>query len=336
MLGFDGNSREIYDNLRKNPSAFPKKVQAFENLSEYSRRKNTIMCCVGRGINDGHMNELVGMCHEHRHAFKCLHLIPLTETWDEGEFEAEVSTTTTEDVEDIMDESIPEGDVEFIPAGMARHLNTVFEFLGTSPPRFGNVHPNCESVTYLLSDGESYRPVEQYLHGSMEGAVDRIAERAGKIEPVLSSLDPERWLQRQVGRAVIAAAFLGLLLGLLDFKALCKRNPAVTALSIFGGLLTGKRLKDQLRRCLVVESGLLMIVLPFEEYHSVESARMQNCRAGFAFENPDTGDIETIPVCLWGEYKNDLQRRIMDSYSDEETTAAPEMEARGAEHEIAT
>jgi hypothetical protein len=57
-----------------------------------------------------------------------------------------------------------------------------------------------------------------------------------------------------------------------------------------------------------------MIVLPFEEYHSVESARLQHCFAGFAYEDADDGRVKTLPVCVWGLYKSDIQRRIAEKY----------------------
>ena len=61
----------------------------------------------------------------------------------------------------------------------------------------------------------------------------------------------------------------------------------------------------------------LRTVLPFEEYHSVESARLQNCFSGFAYVDPDTDEVKTIPVCMWSQYKNDMQRRLVERWEAE-------------------
>ncbi|NIR01354.1 MAG: hypothetical protein GTN78_14340, partial [Gemmatimonadales bacterium] len=73
-----------------------------------------------------------------------------------------------------------------------------------------------------------------------------------------------------------------------------------------------------LRRHTNVKDAMLMIVLPFEEYDSIESARLCNCFAGFAYEDPDTEQVSVMPVCIWGLYKRDVQRRIAEKYALEE------------------
>jgi hypothetical protein len=66
-----------------------------------------------------------------------------------------------------------------------------------------------------------------------------------------------------------------------------------------------------------------MIVLPFEEYHAIDGARLVNCTAGFVFEDPETDEIRTIPVCSFSMYKTDIQRKIAEKYQrkTEETPA---------------
>ena len=51
-------------------------------------------------------------------------------------------------------------------------------------------------------------------------------------------------------------------------------------------------------------------VLPFEEFHSVEGHRLRTCATGFAFEDPDTGVVRTVPVCTWGLYRDGVERKI--------------------------
>jgi len=314
LFAFDGRDPEIYARLRKNPGAYEKKLKALENLKKYSRHKNTIMCCVARKINDKHMRDLIDFCHENRDFIKCLHCIPLTETWEEGEFETDISTTT-EDVEQIIDEAFPEGPVEFISAGLSEYLRKPTELFGAAPLKFGGVHPNCESATYLLSDGQQYWPMCRYLKRPFDEIATEVVSRLKKIEPKLSRLDPARWFHRLRGRALLIRHFLGLAYRSLNFRTIFKGNPLIASLWIVLGAVFGKKLKHQLRKHTNIQSAMLMVILPFEEYHSVESARLQNCPSGFAYEDPETGEVKTLPVCIWGLYKNDIQRKLAQKYA---------------------
>ena len=313
LIALDGLDPQIYERLRKNPGAYEKKIEAIENLKKYSKHRNTIMCCVARGINDKHMRGLIDFCHESRSFIKCLHLIPLTETWEEGEFETDVATTT-EDVEHIIDDAFPDEKVEFLPAGLSAAMEGAARFWGTGRLKFGGVHPNCESGAYLVSDGEAYHPLSSYMTRPLDDVAADLVVRAERIRPKLASLDPGKWLQKWRGRAITARVFGGLILRSLDLKKILRGNRLWAILCILGGLLIGRRMKVQLRKHTRLNDIMLMIVLPFEEYHSIESARLQDCFAGFAYEDPDTGEIKTTPVCIWGLYKNDVQRKIAAKY----------------------
>jgi len=314
LIAFDGRDPEIYARLRKSPGACERKLKALENLRRHSQRKNIIMCCVARHINDQHMADLIAFCHENRDIISAMHLIPLTETWEEGEFEADV-TTTIEDVEQIVDEAIPDEKVEFVSAGLGSYLTKAMSFFGSPRLTFGGAHPNCESMTVLLSDGERYRPLSHYLKRPLEDAARQIVEIGRRLDSRLARLSTEPWLQRWQGRLIVIRALVGPALATLDLRKIMKGNPALAILRVLGGLLVGRRLKDQLRKHTNVRGTLHMIVLPFEEYHSIEGARLENCPSGFAYEDPDTGEIKTIPVCAWSLYRDDIQRRIAEKYS---------------------
>lgn len=309
LIAFDGRDPAIYERLRKSPGAYAKKLKALENLAKYSDRKTTLMCCVARGVNDKHMRDLIDFCHENRSFIKCMHLIPLTETWEEGEFETDIATTT-EDVEQIVADAFPEGKVEFLPMGPSAWLKRTCDFFGAVPLKFGGIHPNCETATYLLSDGTRYRPFNDYLKIPLDELGAEIVTRCKRIEPKLARLDPAKWGQKWRGRLIIIRAFAGLAVRALNTRMILKGNRLLALLRIAGGLVTGKRFKDVLRANTNVQSAMLMVILPFEEYHSVESARLENCPSAFAYEDPETGEVRTVPVCMWGLYKNDVQRRI--------------------------
>ena len=314
LIAFDGRDPEIYERLRKDPGAYEKKMTALENLRKYSKRKNTIMCCVARKINDKHMRDLIDFCHDNRDHITALHLIPLAETWEEGEFETDI-TTTIEDVEQIIDEAFPGEKVEFLPAGIGTYLTEAMSFFGSPRLTFGGVHPNCESMTLLVSDGQRYHPLSHYLKLTL----DEIGEEAVKIGQMLDGklqdLLSDKWSQRWRARLIVILGLRKLVMRSINFKTLLRGNRVLRTLRIIGGLLIGKRLKDQLRRHTNTVTALRMLVLPFEEYHSVEGARLENCAAGFAYEDPDTGEIETIPACAWPFYRNQIQRKIAEKYA---------------------
>ena len=54
-------------------------------------------------------------------------------------------------------------------------------------------------------------------------------------------------------------------------------------------------------------------MLPFEEQHSVDAARMENCKAVFAYE-ADDGQTRTIPACLWYPYRNPILKKLSGKY----------------------
>ncbi|MFW6303830.1 MAG: radical SAM protein, partial [Candidatus Sumerlaeota bacterium] len=81
MYSFDGEDAEIYAKTRKHPKAFERKIQGLENLGKYRKSKITLMTCVGEGINDKHMADMVQFCHDRRSYIAALDLIPLTAHW---------------------------------------------------------------------------------------------------------------------------------------------------------------------------------------------------------------------------------------------------------------
>jgi len=83
-LALDGRSPEIYRRMRQNPGACEKKLKALANLKKYSRRKNALLCCAARRINEDHIGDLIECCHEHKDVIDTLGLLPLSETWDPG------------------------------------------------------------------------------------------------------------------------------------------------------------------------------------------------------------------------------------------------------------
>jgi len=324
LMAFDGRSPDIYTRLRKDPTAYEKKLKALANLKKHTKptRRHTIMCCVGRKINDKYMRDLIDYCHENRDFIAKMHLIPLTETWEEGEFETGIATTI-EDVEKIIGEAFPDEPVEFIPLGLGRELADVSRFFGRPDSTFSGVHPNCESITFLLSDGTRYRPLSHYLKRPLMDAADEFVGRARAISGKLAKLDPSKPMQRLRGRLLLLRTFSGPAMRSLNLKTAMRGSRLLGALGIVGGLLTGKSLKQQFRKYTHYGEAMEMMILPFEEYHSLEGARLCRCKAAFAYEDPDDGGIKTVPVCTWTLIQKDLERRIARKYEPAGAEPAP-------------
>jgi hypothetical protein len=266
LFAFDGLDPGIYDRLRKNPRAYYKKLRALENLKKHCKRKIMLMCCVARHVNDTHICDLIQFYHDNRDYIKGLQLLPLTETWEEGTFETDVATTT-EDVEQIVNEAFAHENVEFFPMGPSESLRRSCEFFGTAPFTFGGVHPNCETATYLVSDGGRCRPLSYYLERPLDDIAQELVVRCRKIDAKLAGLDSSRCLHQLWGRLVIIHGLAGLVRRSVNFDTFLRGNHTLAVFRILAGLLAGRTQEEVLRRHTSIKGAMLMVILPFEEYH---------------------------------------------------------------------
>ncbi len=315
-FGFDGRSPDIYERLRRNRPAYEKKMKALENLKKYSRRKHAIIACAAWGINDQHMADLIQFCHDNRDLFGELGIIPLTENWDPGTFDA-AKTTTMEDVEKMVRQAVPGGEVEFVPAGLAYAMRRPRSFFRKDSRSeillLGGVHPNCESMTLLISDGRTYRSVSHYLKKPFSQVVADFVETSRRIDPALARLDRNRFFQRLRGQYLVIKAFGPLLFRTIDVGRLTNGHPILGMIKAAIGQLLRLRSREPFQGR-SARRVLRVAVLPFEELHSIDAARMENCKAVFAYEDADDGRIKTIPACMWYPYRNAILKKISDKY----------------------
>jgi hypothetical protein len=176
---------------------------------------------------------------------------------------------------------------------------------------FRRVHPNCESSTLLLSDGERYRPLSDYLKRPLHEVADDLVGRAKEIEPKLAKLKPGSLWGRMLVMKALGVPFLKS----ANLRKLMKGSPVLGTIRLLGGLLLGKSLKEQFRRHTALCDPLNILVLPFEETHSLESERLRRCAAGFVFEDVETGEIKSIPVCAWWLYNVDILKDVASKYN---------------------
>ncbi len=329
-LSFDGRHRDIYARLRNNGRVFDRKMQAFENLKKYSRRKHTIIACAALGINDQYIGDLIQFCYENRAMVSDLGIIPLYENWQPGVFEVS-EHTTAEDVEKMVQAGVPGGGVEFIPAGMSHWLKVMRPFFRDRPTSgflfFAGVHPNCESITFLIPGNEGYRGINHYLNKPLQQAANEFADLVRRVEPKLARLDPKKTLQRWHGKLLCLGALVPWLLRTIDMQRVFGRHllPGMirTAWSLW------KRHRTKHRTGLPSPVTYLRVaVLPFEEQHSIDSERLKNCKVGMPYEDVETGRIEIIPHCIWFPYRNALLRKIAEKYGSVRDTPVVSIASR--------
>jgi uncharacterized radical SAM superfamily Fe-S cluster-containing enzyme len=321
LIAFDGRDPETYARMRGSRASYYTKLKALDNVKKHTTRRHTLVCTLARGLNDVHMKDFLEFAHENRSFIRRLFFIPLTEMWEEGEYKAE-AVTTPEDVEMILQDLFPGESLEFIPAGLFGYALPALRLFGTERIRFAGVHPNCESATFLVSDGRRYVPLNHYLKRPMSELAADVVTRAKKINPLLQRLDRTRFLHRWRGRLLALRTFLPVAWRAVDLGKTMRGNRLLGILRLMGGLAMGKSLDDLLRKYTNIESGVALTVLPFEEWHSLDSTRLERCSAGFAYLDPDTDALKTTPFCVWCLYRKDMFKKIVARYQ-----SAPQRQA---------
>jgi hypothetical protein len=316
-LAFDGPRKVIYEKLRNQGEVFEKKMAALENLGRYTQHKHAVISCVAKEVNEPYLGEFFQTLHDHPF-IRDVGLIPLAENWDEGEYNVQ-QTTTPEDVETMVDRYIGGGDVQFVPTGVLNSLLLPRSFFRrrrrSEALMLGGVHPNCESFTLLVSDGQSYRSIESYLKIPFSQFAREMVDICRRLKPRLDRLNPDKRFDRLCGQVAILRSFWPLVRRALDLRPYCRSHPAVSIGKILLGKLLGRRSKDLFRRHLIPQQILRVAVLPFEEYDAIDTHRLSSCRAVFAYEDVSDHTVRTIPACIWYEFRNPLLKTISDFYA---------------------
>jgi len=316
-IGFDGRDPEIYQKLRGTTHVYEPKLKGLENLKKFSKRKHAILCCLGRKVNDQHVGDMFDMCHEYRDVIEQIGFIPLKEDWHTGP-EGNDRQTTPEDAERAIKDGVADGNVDFIPAGIVHCLAKARTFF-TDRKRsknfmFAGSHPNCESMTFLVSDGKKYRSINHYLKIPLGELTREIIARARKLDERLDRMNPKKFLDRWCGRFLVVKTFIGIGLKAPNYRAIFRGNPLIALGKILLGTLRGERVWQALRRVTSIPSFLRVGVLPFEEYLSVDGQRLENCKGVFVYEDVKDGQVKYIPVCTWFLYRKEILRTISEKY----------------------
>jgi len=335
LMSYDGKNPETYRQLRGNARAGELKLKAIENvgkIAQTTRARLGLISCLGWGLNEDELPEIVELCHEHRGHLRDLYLMPLTPTWDTSQFDYAPERITTEDVENLLGKCFPGETVDFLPVGFVAEFTTVTKYIGTAALAYRGAHPNCESVFLLVSNGERYLPITHFLKGSLTDlatAFQRLNERLAAREKrwqegrgvwgrVLGALR----LRKAVLRFQAMTGVVGTLLGHLRLGRVFKgRGPGKLwhALAFLGGLIARRPGAGQ--RHTNMHCVLQVIVLPLEDDAVVETERLERCPTTHAYYDPREDKLKYCPVCAWRLHNRKILRELADYYASERAPA---------------
>jgi uncharacterized radical SAM superfamily Fe-S cluster-containing enzyme len=323
-FGFDGTKPEIYRALRGDNS-LPVKRRAFDNVVECGVNKLAVISTVALGINDENMKELLSFIHDYREHVSVWGFVPLTPCWEGSQVDLE--PTTTECVENIFEKMVPE--IEFVSTGMMK-FTVLSRFFGRQT--LGGSHPNCESATLLVSNGDQYLPISTYLTIQLSELLARLRKLDSRLAQEAATL-PATGLRRRIFDAWTILRMMGILRNALDLKKIFGRQSLINAVKAVVDLIRGKKIDLILKDRTSFKHVLTLITIPYEDKGGLEDARLRDCPAVFAYEDVDTGRIRTTAFCSWQTIKDDVCRKIQAHYDEKigarETVAQQNAESRG-------
>ena len=271
------------------------------------------MTLAAKGFNDTELPEFFDFCHQRRHYIRAIYFMPLAHTWDKKDLDLEPERTTTEDIEQIVDDAFPGEEVEFLPAGFLGQVDTLLKCLRVKPLPFGGAHPNCESMYMLVSDGTRYLPLSHFLKGSVYEVARALRDLSERLARRLPADGKPSWALRL--RAFLGVA--GVARRHFRFDRVFKGKGLGKlwhALATLVGFLVGRKSRLVFERHTNVQAVLQLVVLPFEDRSNIETRRLERCPTGFVYYDPEKDEVAHVPTCAWGLFKNETMRRIADYY----------------------
>jgi len=320
LISFDGLKKEMYEKLRAFPGSLDLKFKALQNISRHKSGKVVLMTVIDKHMNGEDMPKFLDYCIEHSGIIRGIFLMPLTHVWSDDVLEYDPERTTQEDVESIVDNAV-EGKIDFVPLGAMEFKNLARIYKIKHMPFLG-VHPNCESFTLLISNGEKYASISNYLKKDVYSLVKSIKKLDESVEKHSS---PDIPLLR---KTMITLRLAPVIFKHVNFGAVVNARGIKAAarwISIISSVVSGKKFKDVLKDKTGIKSILQVLLLPFEDDKTLESERLEKCASCFAYIDIKTGEIKSIPFCIWEKYKKAIMRDMALEYNkDGYTRGLPE------------
>lgn len=311
-IAFDGLNPLMYSKLRGHPEALDLKLKALKNLAKLKKGKVVIMSVMDKELNKNDTAEFLRFSFENSHVIRGIYFMPLIHMWDKKALDYEPERTTHEDVEHIVNDAVAGGNVEFVPLG-SLFLTNLYKIYGIKNMPFLGVHPNCESVTYLISDGEKYVSFSNYLKTSL-------FEFVGDLKD-LEKYAAGKYKGRKVGfpgRSALNMRLFGIFRRHLNFGSIVGSKGFAAYLkwaAIAGKMLAGKKIKDIIRSDTRLKGILQIMILPFEDSKTTESERLAMCSSCFVYVDPETDKIKTLPTCTWEKYKKPIMKKVAEKFN---------------------
>ncbi len=255
-FGFDGTKPEVYRALRGDNS-LPVKKKAFENVVECGVNKLAVISTVANGINDRNMKELLDFIHEYREHVSVWAFVPLTPCWEGSDVDLE--PTTTECVENIFETMVPE--IEFVSTGMM-NFTVLSRFFGRQT--LGGSHPNCESATLLVSDGDQYVPISSYLTMPLSELLVRLRELDSRLASKGAFLQATG-LRRRLFEARAVIGMMRVFKKALDFKKIFGKPALINAAKAVADLIRGRKIDRILKERTSFKHILTLLTIPYED-----------------------------------------------------------------------
>jgi len=211
-------------------------------------------------------------------------------------------------VENIFEKMIP--DTEFVSTGMMK-FKILSKFFGRQT--LGGSHPNCESATLFVSDGERYQPISSYLTIQLSELLVKLRCLDAALEKRSASL-PETGLSRMLFDAGTFLRTVAILGRALNFSAVFGKPAFVNGFRALWDLVRGRKIDRILSLRTRFKNVLTLITIPYEDKGGLEDARLKDCPAVFAYEDVDSGRIRTTAFCSWQTVKDEACRKIQAHY----------------------
>ncbi|MCK5160827.1 MAG: radical SAM protein [Candidatus Aureabacteria bacterium] len=308
LISFDGFNKKMYEMFRGMPEALDLKLKALENLAQRKSGKVILMTVASKEQDSEDLKKLFDYCVKNKKITRGIFIMPLAHMWSPERLDYNPERTTPEDVEHMVDNAVG-GGLEFVPLGS---LDTkVFnKVLNLKDMPFVGVHPNCESITVLVSDGERLLPVSKFLKKGLFGLINDLRNVGKDISG-----------QKEVGflfRIKVYTALIKILFCNFDFGAAVGQKGVKAFfkwIKIAGRLISGTKLKDVIRAETRMKGALQVMVLPFEDYDTAEAVRLKMCTSCFVYPEDRNGNVKYIPVCAWEKNKKIAMKKVAELFN---------------------
>lgn len=324
-FGLDGTRPEIYRTLRGDNSLAAKR-KAFDNVIECGVNKLTVITTLATGVNDDNMRELMEFVHDYKEHVSVWAFVPLTPCWEGSSIDLE--PTTTECVEAVFERNVD--GLEFVPTAMM-NFSVLSRFFGRQT--LGGSHPNCESATLVVSDGEKYRPIGDFLTMPLSELLMKMRALDADLDKKSASL-PERGFRRTLFDITTFISMARLLMSGIRLDVFFDNHRLRNGFLALADLIKGRKIDAILGDRTACKHMLTLLTIPYEDRGGLEEARLQDCPAVFAYEDVDTGVIRTAAFCSWQTVKDEACRKIQEYYDGKQSVkpaeTATSAEARSA------